>query len=255
MEIGDGSVVTLVKKYWDPIYEERLILSCDPTHYADLAVVLMEEGLACLYLVAKQTTSLKGKVEQHVPKRKGKLMQDKIKKSLESFYDNVLQCIMKYVDFNMIKTILLGGPGYVKQDFFEYVSEHGPEKCVELKNRSKIFVLVHASSCTKQALSELLKNKDIQEKVSDSAAFSEAKILDQFYQTLNKDSNKAVYGVRSVKKAVEAGAVNIIMVTDSKLKSSSITERQTYVKLINDATKAGAQVVYFSSLHPSGESI
>jgi stalled ribosome rescue protein Dom34 len=31
----------------------------------------MEDGLAHLFLVAKQTTNLKAKIEQHIPKKKG----------------------------------------------------------------------------------------------------------------------------------------------------------------------------------------
>jgi protein pelota len=254
MEVGDGSVITLIKKYWDSVYEERLILSCDPTHYADLAVVLLEEGLACIYLVAKQTTALKAKIEQVIPKRKGKLMQDKIRKSVATFFEKTLSSLMSHVDFNVVKTVVLGGPGYIKSEFYAYVNEEGPKKFLEIANRSNLFVLTHASSCTKQALAEILKNKDLQEKIADTSAFSEAKVLDKFYQTLNKDPNKAVYGVRSVRKAIEANAVDTIMVTDSKLKAKSVAERRDYITLIEKAQKAGAQVVYFSSLHPSGES-
>jgi len=40
MEINSSSVVTLIKKRWDDVYEERLKMATDPASFSDLAVIV-----------------------------------------------------------------------------------------------------------------------------------------------------------------------------------------------------------------------
>ena len=55
-------------------------LACDPTKHADLAAVVMQEGLAHLCLITPNMTLVRAKIETNIPrKRKGMCQQhDKV---------------------------------------------------------------------------------------------------------------------------------------------------------------------------------
>jgi protein pelota len=53
------------------------------------------------------------------------------------------------------------------------------------------FLLVHSSSGHKQALSEILQEQAIQMRLADTKYAKEAKALDQFFQMLHTDVDRA----------------------------------------------------------------
>lgn len=66
----------LTKTEWDSIALERIELACDPTQNADVAAVIMQEGLAHVCLVTASMTLIRAKIDQVIPrKRKGNVQQ------------------------------------------------------------------------------------------------------------------------------------------------------------------------------------
>lgn len=79
IEIGKGSLFTLIKKLWDDIHIEKLRVGSDPSISSDLAAVLMEEGICHVYLISSHITTLKAKIEMSIAKkRKGPSQHDKV---------------------------------------------------------------------------------------------------------------------------------------------------------------------------------
>lgn len=72
---------------------------------------------------------------------------------------------------------------------------------------------------------------------------------------LNDAPERAFYGYGHVVKALEAGAVKLLMVTDNLFRSIKLEDRRKYVKLVEDAKAAGAKVQIFSTQHSSGEEL
>lgn len=90
---------TLFKEKWDSIALERLEMACDISQKADVAAILMQEGLAHVILVTPFTSLTKAKVESIVPrKRKGNCSQHE--KGLQKFYENVIQAILRHINFD-----------------------------------------------------------------------------------------------------------------------------------------------------------
>ena len=59
----------LEKSCWDAIHLQRISDACDPTKKADLAVVVMQEGLAHVCLVTPALTLTKARIERPMPKK------------------------------------------------------------------------------------------------------------------------------------------------------------------------------------------
>lgn len=63
---------TITKAEWDSVAMARIEEACDPVHTADLAAVIMQEGLAHVCLIQASMTTVKAKIEMCIPrKRKG----------------------------------------------------------------------------------------------------------------------------------------------------------------------------------------
>lgn len=73
--------------------------ACDPTQSADLAAVIMQEGLAYVCLVTSSMTLTRAKIEINIPrKRRGDCSQHG--KGIMKFYDQVMQAIIRHVNFD-----------------------------------------------------------------------------------------------------------------------------------------------------------
>lgn len=245
----------IVKAEWDSIAEERIRDACDPAKTAEVAVVVLQEGLAHVTLVTGNMTIIRAKIEASIPrKRKNGLSSHGTK--LTSFYEQVLTAIMAHVDFSIVKAVVLGSPGFVKDALWTYIQEQAVrrELKVILENKSK-FLLGHCSSGHKHAIREVLADPAIMARLEDTKASKEVSTLNQFFEILASEPDRVAYGVKSVMKANEASAVASLMVTDELFRAADIVTRRTYVGLVESVRKSGGEVFIFSALHTSGEQL
>jgi len=60
----------LRKPEWDTIALERIEMACDPTQSADVAAVVMQEGLAHVCLITASMTLVRSKIEVSIPRKR-----------------------------------------------------------------------------------------------------------------------------------------------------------------------------------------
>ncbi|XP_018335801.1 protein pelota isoform X1 [Agrilus planipennis] len=246
---------SLRKQEWDSVSLERIDVACDPSKSADVAAVIMQEGLAFVCLITSSMTLVRAKIDVTIPrKRKGFIQQHE--KGLQKFYDNVMQAIIRHIDFDIVKCIIIASPGFVKDQFFEYMIQTAikTDNKLLLENKSK-FVLAHSSSGFKHALKEVLQDPAVTSKMADTKAASEVKALEQFYNTLQTEPAKAFYGKKHVEKACEAQAIETLLISDNLFRCQDVRQRKEYVRLVDTVREMGGEVRIFSSMHISGEQL
>eukprot|EP00826_Nyctotherus_ovalis_P063192 TRINITY_DN9247_c0_g2_i1.p1 TRINITY_DN9247_c0_g2~~TRINITY_DN9247_c0_g2_i1.p1 ORF type:complete len:325 (-),score=140.69 TRINITY_DN9247_c0_g2_i1:73-1047(-) len=164
--------------------------------------------------------------------------------------------MLKYINFEVVKSIIIASPGFVKDEFFAFLkSELEQNKYPELKNRQELFILEHVTSGFKHSLKELLTSKSVQDRVAQSSAVSEAKILEDFNEMLRRNPDQAAYGKAWVEAAVEQGAVKVLLISDKILKAKNIVERKRYIGMTKSVKNDGGTVIFFSSMHATGEAL
>lgn len=144
--------------------------------------------------------------------------------------------------------IVFGGPGFAKDNLKKYVADKG----VELKA-----YFTGLNSTGETGLNELLKS-DILLKISaESEAAKDAALVEQLLLQLGKETGLAVYGIEEVKKAVEFGAVEKLMVAESMLlekkeKVEPIMEKaeqlKSEIRIISDEGEAGKKLQGFGGI-------
>ncbi|GAB6030084.1 hypothetical protein CHUAL_005763 [Chamberlinius hualienensis] len=246
---------SLGKHHWDSVALDRIELACDLTQHADVAAVIMQEGLAHVCLVTGSMTLIRAKIDISIPrKRKGQCSQHD--KGLQRFFDNIIQAVLRHVNFEVVKCVLIGSPGFVKDQFFDYMMQEAVklDQKVLIENKSK-FVLVHSSSGFKHSLKEILADPTVSLKLSDTKAAGEVKALETFHMMLQTEPSRAFYGMTHVMKANEANAIEILLISDSLFRCQDFAKRKQYVELVDSVREFGGDVRIFSSLHVSGEQL
>jgi len=234
---------------WDGHDLDRLRRATNPAATADLAALLLAEGLATLVLVGGATTTLAAKVEAALPRKSGKGgvgAANAHPKALAAFFDRVVSACSRKVDFAVVKCLVVAGPGFTKDAFRKHLeglaggagggrspsaaaaaaaaaasaaaSAPSPETATPGAFAAAALprlVLAHASCAYKHALREVLSSKAVASQIQDTAAAREAAALGALFETLAREPSRAFYGPGHVAAAAELGAIKTLMLSDS----------------------------------------
>ncbi|GAY44588.1 hypothetical protein CUMW_083060 [Citrus unshiu] len=253
LEIELHRAFVLRKDLWDSLALDTLHQAADPTASADLAVVLMQEGLAHILLVGRSMTITRSRIETSIPRKHGPAIAG-YESALNKFFENVLQAFLKHVDFNVVRCAVIASPGFTKDQFHRHLLLEAERRQLRpiIENKSRI-ILVHTSSGYKHSLREVLDAPNVMNMIKDTKAAQEVQALKDFFNMLTNDPTRACYGPKHVEVAHERMAVQTLLITDDLFRNSDIATRQKYVNLVTSVKDSGGTAHIFSSMHVSGE--
>ena len=162
------------------------------------------------------------------------------------FYQRIAEfCNKEFYNKAEIKGIILGGPGPTKETFFtgNYLNNEVKKKVLGLKD---------LSYTDEFGLHELVdKSQDL---LSQESITEEKNLLNKFFTMLAKEPDKTTYGKIQTKKALEYGAVDILLLSED-LDDATTDEFidiannfNTKVEIISTETKEGNQLKELSGI-------
>lgn len=255
LELELNRPFVLRKDVWDSFALDVLQRASDPAASADLAVVLMQEGLAHILLVGKSMTITRSRIETSIPRKHGPGIAG-YESALNKFFENVLQAFLKYVDFNVVRCAVIASPGFTKDQFHRHLLLEAERRQLRpvIENKSRI-ILVHTTSGYKHSLREVLDAPNVMNMIKDTKAAQEVRALQDFFSMLSNDPDRACYGPKHVEVAHERMAVQTLLITDDLFRNADLAARRKYVNLVESVKDSGGSVHIFSSLHVSGEQL
>ncbi|XP_051230486.1 protein PELOTA 1-like [Lolium perenne] len=257
LELEPKRPFVLRKELWDWPALERIEQSCDETAAgADLAVLLMQEGLAHLFLVGRSVTATRARVEVAIPRKHGCAMAA-YDTALRDFFDRVLDAFLVHVDFGLVQCVVIASPGFTNDQFRRYMFHQtglrgGMRDITEIKER---IVLASAASGYPHSLNAVLAEKSVMAQIKDTRAAQEVPALQEFFAMMIKDSDRACYGPKHVEVAHERLAIKTLLLTDTWFRSPDVAARRKCVDLAESVKKLGGTVRVFSSLSVSGNQL
>ena len=110
------------------------------------------------------------------------------------------------MDFEKIKCFIVAGPGFAKDSFVKYMDLEASRRNLRsvIENRYRI-IEVHASTAFKGAIREVLEAPAVMSQIKDTKAAMEVRALDDFFEMLAAQPERAFYGPAHVFAAHEAG--------------------------------------------------
>ncbi|KAG6353318.1 hypothetical protein INS49_007490 [Diaporthe citri] len=179
-------------------------------------------------------------------------------KGMRRFFEKTLATLLRAIDFSQPRPLLIASPGYVANNFRQYVLEEGARLAdKKLLALGRNAVVTHASSGNVYSLNEILKSKEVLGLMKERKSASETKFLDELGERLRKDDGRAWYGIRPVDRAVMEGAVGrgggVLLVNNDLFRSQDIATRKRYVAMVDKVKEDGGEARVLSSDHESGQ--
>jgi len=156
------------------------------------------------------------------------------------FYKRIAEIMKKeFLGLKDLKGILVGGPGMTKYEFIETAQ-------ITDEVKKKIIAVKDISYTDEYGLQELLEK--CQDVLAKEAVTAEKEIMNRFFKMLAEEPGKVAYGEAEVRKALDFGAVEILLLSDAvddKL-SDELEEKANAagaeLKIISTDTREGVQL-------------
>jgi peptide chain release factor subunit 1 len=140
--------------------------------------------------------------------------QRRIDRIIEEMYENFLKevgeavnnLLLPYVETGKLKGVLVGGPGYAKKDFVD-----GEYMDYRLK-KLVLTPLVDVAYQGEAGLREMVLKAE--EVLKNHKYIEVSKLIEEIKFHLAKDDGLVVYGLEEIKRAIEMGAVDSLIVYD-----------------------------------------
>lgn len=253
VEVELGRSFTVEKDEWDSVALARVEESCDPSRSAEIAAVVMGEGIATVCLITDSMTVVRARIDMQIP-RKRRMSTAAHDKTVTKFFEAVLQAVLANIDFEHVKCVIVASPAFTKDQFLEYMQAEAVRRnLTAITAHRGLFLPVHCTSGHLVALKEILEDESIMARISDTKASGEVMLLREFFDLMKNKPDNIVYGIKHVEKALQLQAIRTLLLTDALFRSSDIATRKHYVSLVDAVRATGAEVRIFSSLHVSGQ--
>ncbi|VVB84049.1 Peptide chain release factor subunit 1 [uncultured archaeon] len=156
----------------------------------------------------------------------------------KDFYKRIAEEMKKlFFDMLKLKGIIIGGPIPTKDEFID-------GEFMVTKLREKIIGRIDIGGSDESGLKELVeKSRDI---LAGQEIVKEKKILEKFFETLGEKPDLAYYKEKDVRKALEYGAVELLII-------SKDTDKKTTKELIELADAIDSKVEIVSTETTEGE--
>jgi len=155
------------------------------------------------------------------------------------FYSEVLSKLMQIRGPNSPLIIL--GPGFAKEEFAKFAREREPLFFKNVKIES-------TGQAGRVGIQEGIKKGVVSSVVEGSRVEYETRLVERLLAEIGK-GKLATYGKNEVKKALEIGAVDTLLVTDKMLRM------QTCAELLDIAKSMNAKVAIISTANEAGEKL
>ncbi|KAL9257119.1 PELOTA 1-like protein, partial [Drosera capensis] len=236
-----------------------------PAASADLVVILMQEGLAHIFLVGKSVTTTRSRIEVSIPRKHGPAIAG-YESALKKFFENVLQAFLKHVDFKVVRCAVIASSGFTKDQFHRHLLHEAERRQLRaiIENKSKI-ILVHTTSGYKYN-----NECHLEAQLKGSSGCSKCHESDKRYESSTRGPSsqgflrhaiqcqlpeRACYGPKHVEVAHERMAIQTLLITDELFRNADVPTRQKYVNLVTSVKDSGGNAHIFSSMHVSGEQL
>ncbi len=237
LEVKLNTPITIKKSFWQKWAIKRLNQAIDASKKLSAIIIVLEDDTATIGLMRQFGIEYYGPIKGHVS---GKRIIDKNRqKNIVQFYDKVIESIQK---FDSIQNIVIAGPGFVKNDFYDYIKDN-------YKDLAKMSVLEATGSGGRNGISEVLKKGTVEKLTSENRVAQEMGAINRLLAEIGKNSSKIAYGIQQTKNAINLGAVSELLILDTKVASENMGDLMDMVENMK------GEVMVVSSEHEGGKQL
>lgn len=238
IEVQPNDVIAVTKAEWKGWEIERLKEAEQAAKTPLVLIVSVEEGEAEFALIRRYGLDFPVRVTTPVS---GKRIEKEHEAALREFYSEVAGKISETLEKEEVKAVIISGPGFTKENLLAFLRDNHP----------KIAEICHLESTGaggRSGVQEVLKRGAVDRIVENSRISLETKLVEKLFEEVGKNTMLATYGLEEVKKALEYGAIEKLLISDAFLRSSSASD-----ELIKKTKKTRGEAIIISTEHEAGE--
>lgn len=237
LEVKLNTPLTIKKDKWSKYAINRVKQAMEASKKLAAIIVVLEDDVATIGLMRQYGLEYYGPIHGGIS---GKRIVDKNRnKKVQEFYEKVVESISK---FENLQNIIIAGPGFVKNDFFDYLKN-------KYKDLAKKVIIENTGAGGRVGIHEVLKKGTVEKLTVENRIAHEMMAVNDLLTEIAKNSSKVVYGEKEVINAVNLGAVEKLLVLDSVVPKEGISKHMETVENMQ------GEVVVISSQHEGGEQL
>ena len=237
LEVKLNTPLSIKKTRWPKWSIKRLKQAIEASKKLSAIIVVLEDDTATLGLMRQFGIEYYGPIKGSVS---GKRIVDKNRqKNIIQFYEKVVESISK---FDSIQNIVIAGPGFVKNDFYDYLKD----KHADL---AEISIIESTGAGGRNGIAEVLKKGTVEKLTSENRVAQEMGAIENLLEEIGKNSSKVAYGARETQNAINLGAVGQLLILDTKVAGENMGEAMDMVENMK------GEVMVISSEHEGGKQL
>jgi protein pelota len=240
LNIALNQPLTIVKKEWPKHVVDRL-MRASKTEKPLLILAIDDEGFA---IAETKQYGVEMKVEEHV-KLPGKREAEKRSAVMKDYFNRALNSLNQ-LWASQHSLIVIVGVGFIKSDFAKYVADNAGDLAkavVDVKSVNNGGV---------SGIYEALRSGVLLKAAAQLRIVSETETMEEVMKRLGKGEATITYGLAEVENAVQAGAVEKLVIADTMLRDSEEEQRLHLEELLRAAEQRRGSVAVVSTEHEAG---
>jgi protein pelota len=229
-----GDDIEVVKEEWGQRHWQRVDEAVAASRIPQIAFVAIDDEEATIAIMRPQGLQVVATIEANLP---GKMYDSKGDPKKE-FFVEVLDTLAHVSGRDRIPEVVILGPGFTKEEIASYGRETGKLKGAHIES---------AGSAGKAGIREVM-NSGVSKVLENAKMAEDAKTVERVMAEIGKDG-KVTYGKDHVMRALEMGAVEVLVVSDEFLKDR-VSERFNVL-----ARDTNAKVTVVSTGYDAGKKI
>ncbi|MFA6268988.1 MAG: mRNA surveillance protein pelota [archaeon] len=231
IEIRVGDKIRIQKKELNNWQVDRIKKAEKTSVTRKLLVILLDDEQAEFAFVNNYSLSKKAVVKE--TKLGKRYVQEK-----SEYFDEILAKITSLAP----EKILLAGPGFVKENLKRFIEDK------KIKGLPAVLI-ENTNSVGETGFNELISQGKLEKIERELTMSKESQTIEEFLAKLSK--GKAEYGKETIKKALDAGACEKLILSETYL----MQNREEAEELLDRAEKVGCETEIISSRNPQEKQI
>jgi len=223
-----------IKKNWKSYQLDMLKHAQKSSKKPKIGIVVMDDEKALFSTIKDYGIEFEFELPSHTSKK-----DEKFEEKKNQFFGDVFKKLREM----KVDKIILGGPGFTKDNLKKFIADRDKEFLKRL-------VFESCSTAEKSGVYELLKRGALSKIAIEERIEMEFSLIEKFLAELSKGTGLALYGLEQVKRAIEYKAVKELFVVDESLRKNKDIE-----KILEDAEKIKSDVTIFSSENEAGKQL
>ncbi len=224
-QIGDD--IEIIKKEWNGFFIKEIERAVNDSIKPKVIFLSMDDEYATIALMHNYG------IEEIAEIRLNRQHKDFDENTKDDFGE-IVSKLKQYWDGKMPIVVL--GPGFTKNNFINYLDKDMLEKVM----------VVDTSYGSMRGIFESIKSGTLDKLIEKQRVAVETKLISDLLEEIGKNG-KYAYGIDQVKRAIENGAVEKLLVLDKKMKEKDIME------MMKDVERMRGEIYIISSFHEYGK--